>query len=112
MLATITPEEKSRLIALGSEGIKREIAEVKHCAPTSPYRDAVDALLASVEVSENLSVLAREEELKLEAIKVAREANDIARDANRVAARAERWAMYAAIAAVIALIISIARSSS
>ena len=34
----------------------------------------------------------------------------IARDANRIASRAERWAMYAAIAAVIALIISIARS--
>lgn len=32
----------------------------------------------------------------------------IARDANRIASRAERWAMYAAIAAVIALIISIA----
>jgi hypothetical protein len=31
----------------------------------------------------------------------------IARDANRIASRAERWAMYAAIAAVIALIISI-----
>ena len=33
----------------------------------------------------------------------------IARDANRIASRAERWAMYAAIAAVIALIISIAQ---
>lgn len=36
----------------------------------------------------------------------------IARDANRIASRAERWAMYAAIAAVIALIVSIARSNS
>ncbi len=35
----------------------------------------------------------------------------IAKDANRIASRAERWAMYAAIAAVIALIVSIARSS-
>ena len=40
-------------------------------------------------------------------LSLAKEANDIARDANRYAARAERWAMYAAIAAVIALIISI-----
>lgn len=36
----------------------------------------------------------------------------IAREANRIASRAERWAMYAAIAAIIALIISIARSST
>jgi hypothetical protein len=32
----------------------------------------------------------------------------IAEEANRIASRAERWAMYAAIAAVIALIIAIA----
>lgn len=31
----------------------------------------------------------------------------IAQEANRIAARAERWAMYATIASVIALIISI-----
>ena len=36
----------------------------------------------------------------------------IARDANNIASRAERWAMYAAIAAVIALIISIVRSQN
>ena len=36
----------------------------------------------------------------------------IAKDANRIASRAERWAMYAAIAAVIALIISIVRSQN
>lgn len=36
----------------------------------------------------------------------------IAREANRIASRAERWAMYAAVAAVIALIISIARSQT
>ena len=112
MLATIPPEERSRLIALGSDGIKREIAEGKHCDPTSSYRDAVDALLASVEASENSAALARAEARDFEAISVAREANDIARDANLVASRAERWAMYAAIAAVIALIISIARSSA
>jgi hypothetical protein len=58
------------------------------------------------------AALARAEARDFEAISVAREANDIARDANRVASRAERWAMYAAIAAVIALIISIARSSA
>lgn len=35
---------------------------------------------------------------------------EIAKEANRIASRAERWAMYAAIAAVIALIISIVRN--
>jgi phage-related tail protein len=38
---------------------------------------------------------------------LAQEANDIARTANQVASRSVRWAMYAAIAAVIALIISV-----
>jgi hypothetical protein len=36
----------------------------------------------------------------------------IARDANRIASRAERWAMYAAIAAVVALVISIVNYKS
>jgi hypothetical protein len=36
----------------------------------------------------------------------------IAKEANKIASRAERWAMYAAIAAVIALIISIVRSQN
>lgn len=35
------------------------------------------------------------------------EAIAIAREANDIASRAERWAMYAAIAAVIALIVSL-----
>jgi hypothetical protein len=106
-MAMIAEEEKARLIALGFEGIMREIAEDKHCQPTSPYRDAVDALLASVKATEESAIRVRIEGREEEAIAVAREANDIARDANRVASRAERWAMYAAIAAVIALIISI-----
>lgn len=92
MLATIPPEEKSRLIALGSEGMKREIAEGKHCAPTSPYRDAVDALLASVEASENSAALYRAEARESEAIKVAREANAIARDSNTIALAASSLA--------------------
>jgi len=36
----------------------------------------------------------------------------IAREANRIASRAERWAMYAAIAAAVALIISLVRNNS
>ena len=48
------------------------------------------------------------------AIRDAREEEtlSIARIANNIASRAERWAMYAAIAAVIALIISIVRSQN
>lgn len=34
----------------------------------------------------------------------------VAKEANRIASRAERWAMYAAIAAVIALIVSVVRN--
>lgn len=41
-----------------------------------------------------------------------KETLSVAKEANRIASRAERWAMYAAIAAVIALVISIARSTS
>lgn len=104
----IPKEERARLIALGSEGMMKEIAEGKHCQPTSPYRDAIDALLASVRSTEESSTRARTEAREEEAIDVAREANDIAREANAVAARAERWAMYAAIAAVVALIVAIA----
>lgn len=48
-----------------------------------------------------------QEERQDKALALAQEANDIARTANHVAARSERWAMYAAIAAVIALVISV-----
>ncbi len=36
----------------------------------------------------------------------------IAKEANRIASRAERWALYAAIAAFIAIIISVLRSQN
>lgn len=48
-----------------------------------------------------------QQEREEKAIAIAVEANDIARAANKVAARSERWAMYATIAAVIALVISV-----
>lgn len=48
-----------------------------------------------------------QEERKEKTIALAQEANDIARAANQTAARSERWAMYAAIAAVIALVIAV-----
>lgn len=48
-----------------------------------------------------------QQEREEKTIALAQEANDIARAANQTAARSERWAMYAAIAAVIALVISV-----
>jgi len=48
-----------------------------------------------------------QQEREEKVIAIAQEANDIARAANKVAARSEQWAMYAAIAAVIALVISV-----
>lgn len=48
-----------------------------------------------------------QQEREEKAIALAQEANDIARTASQVASRSERWSMYAAIAAVIALIISV-----
>ena len=98
---TIIPDmELQRIKALGYEGLMQEIAEGKHCQPTSPYRDAVDAVLSALKASADSAALARLEAHEKETIAVAQEANDIAREA-------KRWAMYAAIAAVIALIIAI-----
>jgi hypothetical protein len=48
-----------------------------------------------------------QQEREEKAIALAQEANDIARVANQTASRSGRWAMYAAIAAVIALLISV-----
>lgn len=61
--------------------------------------------------------LAEQQALRDEAASAKRDAREeetlsIAKEANRIASRAERWAMYAAIAAIIALIISIVRSQN
>lgn len=61
--------------------------------------------------------LKRKEEARFAAASSKRDSREeetlaIAKEANKIAARAERWAMYAAIAAVIALIISIVRSQN
>ena len=89
----IPKEERERLIALGYKGMMQEISEGKHCLPTSPYRDAIDALLASVKASEDANSSAKRDDREIETLAIAREA--------------KRWAMYAAIAAVISIIISI-----
>jgi hypothetical protein len=95
-MAMIAEEERKRLIALGSEGIMREIAEGKHCLPTAPYRDAVDALLASVKAEEDAAAFSRAE---------AREETNLS--ISRKALRNSHWANAIAIIAVIIAIMAI-----
>ena len=113
MQVIIPPEERERLVALGSTGIIREIAEGKHCEPTAPYRDAVDALLASIKASEDAAALARAEarEERMVAISgrnvaISESALSIATRDLETAREQATWAKWAAVAAVIALIIS------
>lgn len=116
MQANIPAEERQRLIALGSIGIIREIAEGKHCEPTAPYRDTVDALLASVKASEDAVAFERAEarEERMLAVSernaaISDSALSIAKDdlaAAREQATWAKWAKWAAVAAVIALLIS------
>lgn len=113
MQVIIPPEERDRLIALGSTGIISEIAEGKHCEPTAPYRDAVDALLASVKAAEEADARVRAEarEERMVAIserqaEMSASALSIAKDDLAAAREQATWAKWAAIAAVIALIIS------
>jgi hypothetical protein len=113
MQVTIDPKERERLIALGSAGIMREIADGKHCEPTAPYRDAVDALLASVKASEEAAAFARAEdrEERLIAIsarnaEISASALAIAKDDLAAAREQATWAKWAAVVAVLALIVS------
>lgn len=113
MQVIIAPDERDRLIALGSTGIISEIAEGKHCEPTAPHRDAVDALLASVKASEDAAALARAE-AREERIVAISERNaaisernvSISESALSATRQQATWAKWAAVAAVIALIIS------
>ena len=113
MQVTIPPEEIERLIAIGSTGIMREIADGKQCEPTAPYRDAIDALLASVKASEDAAAFARAEarEERMIAIsernaEISASALSIAKSDLSAAREQATWAKWAAVAAVIALIIS------
>jgi hypothetical protein len=114
MQVTIDPKERERLIALGSAGIMREIADGKHCEPTAPYRDAVDALLASVKASEEAAAFAaraEDREERLIAIsarnaEISASALAIAKDDLAAAREQATWAKWAAVVAVLALIVS------
>ena len=92
----IQKEERERLVALGYKGMMQEISEGKHCQPTSQYRDAIDALLASVKASEDETALARSE---------AREAMNLS--ISNKALRNSHWANIIAIIAIIIAVIAI-----
>jgi hypothetical protein len=113
MQSIIPATERERLISLGSVGILHEIAEGKHCEPTAHYRDAVDALLASVKVSEEAAQLARAEarEERMLAISeqnaaISASALSIAKEDLATARQQATWAKWAAVAAVVALVVS------
>lgn len=113
MQVTIDPKERERLITLGSTGIMREIAEGKHCEPTAPYRDAIDALLASVKASEEAAAFARAEAREERLISISERnaeisagALAIAKDDLAAAREQASWAKWAAVVAVLALIVS------
>ncbi|MBC7696929.1 MAG: hypothetical protein H7Z70_01035 [Bacteroidia bacterium] len=92
----IQKEERDRLVALGYKGMMQEISEGKHCAPTSPYRDAIDALLASIKASEDEATLTRAEERE-----------EITLSISRKALRNSHWANAIAIIATIIAVIAI-----
>ena len=51
----MTPEEIARIRTLGVRGFMREIAENKHCQPTSQARDEAEALLRVMQEEESLA---------------------------------------------------------
>ena len=111
---TIIPDdEMQRIRALGYDGLMHEIADGKHCQPTSQYRDAVDAVLISLKASEDAATFARAE-AREERMIVISERNAaisesallIAKDDLSAAREQATWAKWAAVVAVIALIIS------
>lgn len=91
-MAIIEENEKNRLLALGVEGFSREIADGKHCEPTSPYRDAADALLRSMQASEDAAAAIRAER---------RDALLDRRDAYTL-----KMAIWANVIAIIAIVIA------
>lgn len=106
----IPAKERERLLALGVEGFAREIAEGKHCQPTSPYRNAVDDLLRAMRGTEEAKEAARREAIDSESLSIAKDVNSISREANRIAERAlansktaNIWAAIATLIAIIAI---------
>ena len=112
-MSIITPENRERLVALGSVGMMREAAEGKHCQPTSPYRDEFDALLAAVKAEEEAARDARAEAREERMVAISERQAEMSAKALSIAAKdletareQATWAKWAAVAAVITLIIS------
>ena len=93
--------------SLGYEGVLLELAkgEGRLGRPGSVLREDIEHWLRLKEAERNLAASAVRDAREERTLSLAKDANDIAK-------RAERWAMYAAITAVIVLIISIARNNS
>ena len=51
----MTKDEIARIKALGVRGFMQEIAENKHCQPTSTARDEAEALLRTMQEEESLA---------------------------------------------------------
>jgi hypothetical protein len=95
----------AHLESIGPEAVLKEMAAGAHGMAGSQMRDEVDAWLRSEQIAADALASSKRDAREEETL-------SIAKFANRIASRAERWAMYAAIAAVIALIISIVRSQN
>jgi hypothetical protein len=93
------------LLKLDSEddefSVRRRLDEGKY----SPWEAGVVEKWLRIKSEERASAIAARSEAREE------EALSAAKEANRIASRAERWAMYAAIIAIVGVIISIALSS-
>ena len=77
-MSIIPEEERARLIALGSAGLMCEIADDKHCRPTSQYRDAIDDLLRSIKATEESVASDNRDARETKTLSVASRANLIA----------------------------------
>lgn len=97
----------AHLESLGYEGVLLELAkgDGRLGRPGSVLREDIEHWLRLKEAERNLASSAIRDDREERTLSLAKDANDIAK-------RAERWAMYAAIASVIALIISIVRSQN
>ena len=97
----------SHLEKLGLEGVLLEMAkgDGRLGRPGSQVREEVEHWVELERTKRALAAAAIGDAREEATLSIARAANDIA-------SRAERWAMYAAIAAVIALIVSIVRSQN
>lgn len=82
----MTSEEIARIRALGVQGFMQEIAEGKHCQPTSQARDEAEALLRTMQAAEDASRDSSMRALTAEAVLWARHAAYAAYAAAAIAA--------------------------